>query len=230
MTASCRHPLSHHHGHPALPEGGVGAGRLHQAAGHVGRIPEGARIAINKPPPNRYGLRHLRAARAPAMFVGFTPWLYSNGGALLDSKDRRDLHQRRKGPSRRWQFYAGPGDQIQGRAARGDDLGIRRDRRRRPERPLRHDADVRPLRHADQRSEAIEDRRQMGMATVPGRNSQDAGPHLGRWSFPSVCRNTPTTRNGRWNLSRWRAASSGMKRSMERGNAPPRALCWMTPK
>ena len=186
-----------------------------------------AAIATNKPP-ERYGFG-ISGRQGPAILTSFLPWLYLLRRRPAGLQDRRDLHQQRQG-GRRAGVLGRPGHQGQGRAARGDDLGIRRDRRRRPDRPLRHGGDLRALRHADQRSEAVENRRQMGL----GHGARARPPRIraapGSTAISSASRNTRKNRDWSLEFIQMACSKDWMQRSMIRGNAPPRGSVLRDPE
>ena len=134
--------------------------------------------AVNTPPERyAYGLMGMQGA---GMYSCLASWLFSNGGHPHGGlQDRRGVHQRRQG-GRGAAVLRRSHHQVQSGAAGRDDLAIRGNRRRWPARPLRHGADVRALRHADQRSEDLDDRRQMGMDHGARSAQQRGRPHLDR--------------------------------------------------
>ena len=101
------------------------------------------------------------------------------------------------------------------------DLGVRRNRRRRAERSLCHDDNAGAVRHADQRSEAVEDRRTLGLGCGAGAHSRaESGASVGGWTF-GVPQRAPEQGVG-VEFIQFATSKEWMRRSLERGNAPPR--------
>ncbi len=173
---------------------------------------------MNKPP-DRYGFGTVRPPGRGLYSPDSSLAVFQRRKAAR-LQDRRDLHQRSE-RRRSAAILCRSDHQGQSRASRGHDLGIRRHRRRRPERSLRHGADLRPLRHADQRSEDFENRRQMGMDHGARTAFERPKAAPGSTAISSPSRNTPKTRSGRWTSSRC-VHKDWKQRSMVRGNAPPR--------
>ena len=117
------------------------------------------------------------------LYSGFAPWLYSNGGRLLDFKTG-EIYINEPKAVEALQFYGDLNTKYKVVPPEAMTWAVRRHRRGRPERPLRHDADVRALRHADQRSEDFQDRRQVGVDDGAGTALEGGRPHLDRRPFP----------------------------------------------
>ena len=137
--------------------------------------------AVNTPP-ERYGYG-LMGMQGAGMYSCLASWLFSNGGARMVDFKTGEVFINDAKAVEALQFYGDLNTKYRSGAAGCDDLAIRGNCRRRPARPLCHGADVRALRHADQRSEDLEDRRQMGMdhgarsAQQRGRTHLDRRPH-----------------------------------------------------
>ena len=160
------------------------------------------------------------AGRAPGLYTSFASWLYSAGGRLVDFKTGEIFINDAKAVTA-LQFYV---DLVvkhkvvppEATTWEYDEIiaGGQSDR-------YAMTQTFAPYGTLINDPQDFQDRRRWAWATVPGHTAnRRAGP--GSTAISLRCRNTPRTPTGRWSSFAWRAARSGMLRSMERGNAPPR--------
>ena len=219
--AACRHPVSRDDGRAALPEGAAGTGR------HRRRRPARSRNCRKRPsPPPRqarpacYGIRAISAGKAPRSSIASVRSCVPTAAKFYDPKTS-EITINQPQAVEALEFWGDLMTKHHAVVARFDHLGIRRNHRRWPERPLCDGGDADAVRHADQRPAKIQDRREVGMGADARRKiSAQSHTFFGGWSLAVAS----AGKHKEWAFEFIQMACSNewMRRSMLRGNAPPR--------
>ena len=173
-------PVPDHDRHHALSKVSDGSGRDHQTAGNV-RGAAKAAIALNHPP-ERYGFG-ISGRQGPAILGSFSPWLYSAGGDMVDFKTGEILINSPQAvyALEFWTEFVTKYKVVPPEAMTWDFeeivAGGQNDR-------YAMVANVRAVRHADQRPETFQIRRQMGLGYGAGQDREIPEQDLGRRSLP----------------------------------------------
>ena len=141
---------------------------------------EKAALAVNAPP-DRYAVG-LMGKQGAGLYSSLASWLYSAGGRLVDFKTGEIFINDDKAVTA-LQFMADLVVKHKVDAAGGHDLGIRRDYRRRPARPLCDGANLRALHDVDKRPRAVENWRKLVCRRRARPHRQEPEPDLDRRPF-----------------------------------------------